>query len=90
MGLIYKKYFLELFIGNNNVLYLTQILNLFLALLLNSFSGDVLQGTENQQNSITAAFSLTQKWFKSQRKKFQYYDFRVNMFTYSVSKLSPK
>ncbi|XP_076808311.1 sodium channel protein type 3 subunit alpha-like isoform X3 [Clavelina lepadiformis] len=44
------------------------ILNLFLALLLNSFSGDVLQHTTSESNSISEAMYHVRKWAKKKYK----------------------
>uniref|UniRef100_H2ZPU5 Sodium channel protein n=1 Tax=Ciona savignyi TaxID=51511 RepID=H2ZPU5_CIOSA len=47
------------------------ILNLFLALLLNSFSGDVLQQTTSKNSSISEAFRRFAVWARRQRIKIQ-------------------
>uniref|UniRef100_H2ZPU7 Sodium channel protein n=1 Tax=Ciona savignyi TaxID=51511 RepID=H2ZPU7_CIOSA len=61
------------------------ILNLFLALLLNSFSGDVLQQTTSKNSSISEAFRRFAVWARRQRIKIQNIPF--NTFCCQMVKL---
>nr|XP_026692353.1 sodium channel protein type 4 subunit alpha B-like isoform X2 [Ciona intestinalis] len=61
------------------------ILNLFLALLLNSFSGDVLQQTTSENSSISEAFRQFVAWARKQRSRIQTIPF--NTFCCQMVKL---
>uniref|UniRef100_H2ZPU8 Sodium channel protein n=1 Tax=Ciona savignyi TaxID=51511 RepID=H2ZPU8_CIOSA len=65
------------------------ILNLFLALLLNSFSGDVLQQTTSKNSSISEAFRRFAVWARRQRIKIQNIPFNLGVRNTPKNPINP-